>query len=167
MKAHILLMAVLLQFLVGRSSPKTDDVQSLQMDIQTIKQVLENYKLSINHADTALASTFWLTTPQSSFIHPRGHEKGWDEIKSGIYKMFGSRFVTRDLKSFDERIELHGDMAVLEFYWVFDATFAGEDPTPMQSRGRESMVLRKFGNSWKIVHIHYSGMPVIGERQGF
>lgn len=152
---------------VGCNSAKTENTDLLQHELQAVKQVLENYKLSINRADTILASTFWLTTHQASFLHPRGHEKGWEEIKSGIYGMFGSRFAKRDLKSNDEEIQLYGDMAVVVFYWIFDATFAGENPSPMQSRGRETMVLRKLDNAWKIVHIHYSGMPVTGERQGF
>ena len=136
-------------------------------DLVAIEQVLENYKASINLADTTLAASFWLTSQEATFIHPRGHEKGWEAIKSGIYEMFGSRFTSRDLKSFDETIQVYGDMAVLEFYWVFDAVYSGENPTPMQSRGRESQVMKKFGNSWKIVHVHYSGMPSTGEREGF
>lgn len=167
MKKLILFLWFLWAFISGYSSPRTDNARTLQGDVQSIMQVLENYKMSINQADTVFASTFWLTTPQSSFIHPRGHEKGWEEIKSGIYGMFGGRFATRDLKSYDESVQLYGDMAVVVFYWVFDATFAGENPTPMQSRGRETMVMRKFENVWIIVHIHYSSMPVTGERQGF
>jgi len=136
-----------------------------QSDTEAIKQVLEDYKTSINLADTTLASTFWLTTPEVSFIHPRGHEKGWEGIKSGIYEMFGSRFTKRDLKSYNETIHVYGDMAVVEFYWIFDATFGGENPMSVQTRGRETQVMKKFGNDWKIVHIHYSGMPATGERE--
>lgn len=167
MKKLILILWFLSAILASCSSPKTDDVQTLHMETQSVEQVLDNYKMSINQADTVLASTFWLTTPQASFIHPRGHEKGWEEIKSGIYEMFGSRFSIRELKSYNETIQLYGDMAVVEFYWIFDATFSGENPTPMQSRGRETQVMKKFGNNWKIVHVHYSGMPKTGEREGF
>ena len=167
MKKTGVILWFLSAILTGCSSPKTDDAQTVQMEMQSVKQVLDNYKISINQADTVLAGTFWLTTPQASFIHPRGHEKGWEEIKPGIYGMFGSRFATRNLKSYDETIQLYDDMAVVVFYWIFDATFAGENPSPMQSRGRETMVLRKFENAWKVVHIHYSSMPVTGDRQGF
>lgn len=138
-----------------------------EYDVVAIKQIIENYKTSINRADTIFAATFWLTNPEASFIHPRGHEKGWEQIKSGIYEMFGSRFTDRDLKSNNETIHVYGDMAVVEFYWVFDATFSGENPAPMQTRGRETQVMKKFGDSWKIVHVHYSGMPRTGEREGF
>lgn len=142
-----------------------DSSTQQQNDEAAIKTLLENYKASINQADTTLAKTFWLTTGQASFIHPRGHEKGWENIKKGIYEMFGSRFAQRDLKSFDETITQYGDMAVLEFYWIFDATFA--DGAPIQTKGRETQVLKKTGGEWRLVHVHYSGMPATGEREGF
>ncbi len=56
--------------------------------------------------------------------------------------MFGNRFTKRDLKSHTESIGIYGDMAILEFYWVFDATFSGPDPDQMQSKVRESQVLK-------------------------
>jgi len=149
------------------NSKKGDNLNQKQDDNIAIKELLENYMKSINQADTTLAKTFWLTTQEVSFIHPRGHEKGWEGIKKGIYEMFGNRFAQRDLKSYDETITLFGDMAVLEFYWVFDATYAGENSTPMQSKGRETQVLKKIDGEWRIVHIHYSSMPVTGEREGF
>lgn len=167
MKIQVMILWILTVIFTGCSSQNTDDSEQIQTDIQAIKQVLENYKISINQADTVFAGTFWQTTSQSSFIHPRGHENGWEAIKSGIYEMFASRFTTRNLKSYDELIQLFGDLAVVEFYWIFNATLSGENPMPMQSHGRETMVMRKIGNNWKIVHIHYSGMPVTGEREGF
>jgi hypothetical protein len=118
--------------------------------MKAIEQVLENYKTSINEADTVLASTFWLTTPQASFIHSRGHEIGWEEIKSGIYGMFGSRFSKRQLNTRNETIQLYGDMAVIVFYWVFDATFDGENPVAIQTKGRETQVLKKMGANGKL-----------------
>ncbi|WP_297098873.1 nuclear transport factor 2 family protein [Draconibacterium sp.] len=146
---------------------KASAIDKQQKDTAAIKSIIEAYKKSINLADTTLAATFWLTTTEVSFIHPKGHEKGWEEIKSGIYGMFGSRFSKRDLKSYNETIQLYGDMAVVEFYWIYDAVFSGENPESMQSKGRETQVLKKIGEEWRIVHVHYSGMPKNGEREGF
>ena len=166
MNRMILILAITVIFTACNTQSRRDD-SYVQNDIKAIEQVIENYKTSINRADTTLAATFWLTTPEVSFIHPRGHEKGWEEIKSGIYGMFGSRFSKRDLKSYNETIQLYGDMAVVEFYWIFDAVFSGENPESMQSKGRETQVLKKIEEEWRIVHVHYSGMPKNGEREGF
>jgi len=165
-KGMILALATALSLIACKTHKPENDKQ-VQTEIAVIKQILENYKKSINLADTTLAATFWLTSPEVSFLHPRGHEKGWEEIKSGIYEMFGTRFTERDLKSFDETIHLYGDMAIVEFYWIFDASFGGENPVAVQTRGRETQVLKKIGKEWKIVHVHYSGMPKTGEREGF
>ena len=151
----------------GCNSPMKESAKNGTDDKKSINQLLENYKISINKIDTTLAKTFWLTEPEVSFIHPKGHEKGWDGIKKGIYEMFGNNFSQRDLKSYDETINLYGDMAVLEFYWIFDATFMGKNPTTIQTKGRETQVLKKIDDQWRIVHVHYSGMPVTGEREGF
>ncbi len=167
MNSKTFILWILAMVLAACGTQNTNKTTQTETDMQTIKQVLENYKTSINQADTVLAATFWLTDSLSTFIHPRGHEKGWEEIKPGIYDMFGSRFSNRNLKSYNEHIQLYGDMAVVEFYWIFDATFSGENPVPMQTRGRETQVMKKFGKDWKIVHVHYSGMPATGEREGF
>ena len=67
-------------------------------------------------------------------------------------------FKTRDLKSSNEIINVYNDVAWVEFYWVFDASFT--DGKPMQTKGRETQILKKIDNQWRIVHVHYSGMPV-------
>ena len=139
----------------------------LECEKTAINALVENYITSINKADIALAETFWLTNEEVSFINPKGHIKGWTEIKNKVYKMFDSRFSSRDLSAYNETISLYGDMAVVEFYWTFNATFSGDNPTAIQTKGRETQVLKKFGDEWKLVHVHYSNMPVSGEREGF
>ena len=139
--------------------------QHSKNETKKIKGLLETYKISINQADSTLGKKIFMTTSEINFIHPRGHEKGWEGIKKGIYEMFGATFSRRDLKSNNETITIYNDMAILEFYWVFDATF--NDGKPIQTNGRETQVLKKIKGEWKIVHVHYSNMPVVGEGQGF
>ena len=130
-----------------------------------IKQLIEDYKISINKADTILGAKVWADVPEVSFIHPRGHEKGWIGVKNNFYGVFGERFKTRDLKSYNETINVYNDVGWVEFYWLYDASFA--DGKSMQSKGRETQILKKINTQWRIIHVHYSGMPVTGERQGF
>lgn len=134
-------------------------------DYQLIQKLIANYKISINNADTILAAKIWVNTPEVSFIHPRGHEKGWPDVKKNFYGVFRERFQFRDLKSKDESINIYGETAWVEFYWVFYATFKNGDS--LQTKGRETQILQKIDGQWRIVHIHYSNMPVTGERQGF
>ena len=75
-------------------------------------------------------------------------------------------FKTRDLvlKNITIRI-LSDNTAWSDFYWDFNATF--KDGRPIQTSGRETQVWKKETDGWKIVHVHYSGMPITGEREGF
>lgn len=171
MKMNKLLTVVLGILLLVSCNKNKNELQNkdvnLKLEKEKIQTRLEAYKQSINQSDTLLAKTFWHTAPEVSFIHPRGHETGWNGVRKGIYEMFGTRFTERNLKSFDETITFYGDMAILEFYWIFDATFAGDDPKQVQTKGRETQVLKKIDSTWRIVHVHYSGMPATGEREGF
>jgi ketosteroid isomerase-like protein len=145
----------------------TDDIQTTsKTDSTEVSNILKAYTESINNADSVLGSKLFSHANEVSFIHPRGHEKGWIQIERSIYKFFGDTFSTRDLKASDIKISVYDNTAWLEFYWTFDATFK-VDNAPIQTMGRETQILRKTDGQWKIVHVHYSGMPVTGERQGF
>lgn len=58
--------------------------------------------------------------------------------------MFGAMFSQRNLKSNNETITIYNDMAILEFYWVFDVTFAGEKPTPLQTNMMALIVVEQM-----------------------
>jgi ketosteroid isomerase-like protein len=136
-----------------------------QAEQTAIRELIGKYKESINAADAALGAKLFSKSSEVSFIYPLGHERGWDAIEKGIYGMFANAFTKRDLKSSDEKINVYGDTAWVEFYWVFDATL--KDNSPLQTKGRETQIWKKEANEWHIVHIHYSGMPVTTPRQGF
>jgi len=122
---------------------------------------------SIDEADTALASQVWSDSPEVSFIHPLGHEHGFEQIKQSVYRrLMGDTFSERKLITRDISAHVYGDTAWAEFYWDFAAKFRKDGP-PVTTHGRETQVYRKEQGRWRLVHVHYSGMPVAGERQGF
>lgn len=133
-----------------------------------IADLVDQYARSIDDADTVLAERIWLTSNAVSFIHPRGHERGWEEVKQNFYeKTMGARFSKRKLTTRDIDIRRFGDAAIVEFYWQFDAVFS-DDGTPHRTTGRESqMVVNVPDLGWRIVQVHYSKMPVTGDREGF
>jgi len=63
-------------------------------------------------------------------------------------------------------VDVSGDAAVAEFYWDFTAKFR-KDGSQIATHGRETQVYYKREGSWRLAHVHYSGMPVSMERQGF
>jgi ketosteroid isomerase-like protein len=135
-------------------------------DSVVFKNLINQYAKSIEQADTILASKLWAKTDEVSFIHPRGHEQGWSAVKNNVYGMFRTAFTTKKLNCFNEKVAVYGNVAWVEFYWVFDATFK-KNNNPLQTKGRETQIWRKINNEWKLVHIHYSNMPVTAAGQGF
>lgn len=127
--------------------------------------LLDKYVTSINQADSTLGKKFWSQGKEVSFINPRGNEYGWNGIRN-IYAMFEKAFSKRDLKYTNAHWTNYGEFAWVDFNWVFDAEFTANRKT-VQTKGRETQIWRKEHNEWKLIHVHYSGMPVTGQNQGF
>jgi Xaa-Pro aminopeptidase len=136
-------------------------------DSDVIRSLIEKYAKSVDGADTALAAEVWLDSPDVSFIHPLGHEHGFEQVKQNVYlHLMGDTFSERKLSVHDVSVHVYGDAAWAEFYWDFAAKFR-KDGSPLTTHGRETQLYRKEQDRWRLVHVHYSGMPVTAERQGF
>lgn len=149
-----------------QGTPPGPDLASNQ---RQISDLIEKYAASLGQPDMAAAAgEVWLQSPHVSFIHPRGHERGWEEIQRNFYEnTMGARFSERKLNVSDVSVKIFGDAAVAEFYWHFVAKLK-KDGSPLETRGRETQVyVRTAPNQWRLVHVHYSGMPVTGEGEGF
>jgi ketosteroid isomerase-like protein len=132
-----------------------------------IRGMIVKYAKSIDDANTLLASEIWSDSPEVSFIHPLGHEHGLQQIKENFYKhLMGDTFSQRKLSIHDVSAHVYGETAWAEFYWDFAAKFR-KDGSPITTHGRETQVYRKEQGRWRLVHVHYSGMPVTEERKGF
>jgi ketosteroid isomerase-like protein len=144
----------------------THQLFSQTKSTENLRTLIDQYARSIDNADTILASRLFAHVQEVSFIQPRGHQRGWSEIRSQIYAFFGEQFSKRDLKISNEHINIYGNVAWAEFYWTFNATFkkGGE---PLQTKGRETQIWRKTNGNWRLVHVHYSNMPTLTEGGGF
>jgi len=130
-----------------------------QAEIDKIRNIIRTYEKSIGAADTALASEIWSTTADVSFIHPLGHEHGWEQIKRNVYeKLMRDLFSERQLTARDIEVHVYQDAAWAEFNWVFTAK-QRSDGKAVKTEGRETQVYRKTDSGWRIVHVHYSAMP--------
>lgn len=126
------------------------------------RSLLNSYEESINTADTVSAAKIWSKSAEVSFINPMSTEYGWHGVKN-IYKMFADTFSMRKLHGSGEKVSIYGDVAWLTFEWVFDATPRNNNQA-IQTKGRETQVWKKEKGAWRLVHVHYSGLPMTGER---
>lgn len=134
---------------------------------EELRKLVDKYADSVNRLDLTLATSIWSQSAEVTFIQPRGHQKGWDQVRNNFYLGAMNNFSQRDLKVENLSIQLLGDDSAWgEFYWEFNATFK-KDGQKITSKGRETQVWKKESDGWKIVHVHYSNMPVTGEREGF
>jgi ketosteroid isomerase-like protein len=149
------------------SIESTSSAKKASLASDEIRQMVAKYARSIDEADTGLASQIWLDLPDVSFIHPLGHEHGFEQIKQDVYKhLMGDIFSERKLSPRDIAVHVYGDSAWAEFYWDFNAKFR-KDGSPVTTHGRETQVYWKTQDGWRLVHVHYSGMPATQEKQGF
>ena len=134
-----------------------------------IRGLVAKYARSIDAADTNLAAEVWSQSRDVSFIHPLGHEHGWDGIKRNVYeRLMRDNFAARRLSIRDLAVHAYGDAAWAEFYWTFHATWK-RDGSPLETNGRETQIYhRATGGRWELVHVHYSALPAPpGRGQGF
>jgi len=134
-----------------------------------LNEKVATYLRSVERADTELASTLWATSPEVSFIHPRGHERGWEQVAQNLYQQtMGAMFTQRTLRLVGPpAMHVYGDAAVVEFDWDFVAT-RRDNGESLHTTGRESQVYAWCPDQgWRLVHVHYSGPPVTGVGQGF
>ena len=132
---------------------------------KAIRDLVATYTRAVDAADTRMAGTVWSTTPDVSFIHPLGHARGWEEVQRFFADVMGGMFSERKLTVRDVVVNAYGDAAWVEFYWTFDAKLRKEG-TPISTAGRETQVYRRTADGWRLVHVHYSGMPVTPGAQG-
>ena len=143
-----------------RAGGKGEEPSQASADRAEIRELIAQYTRSVDAADVKLANEVWLDSPDVTFIHPQGHEHGFDAIKKDIYQhLMGEMFSERKLTAHDIAVDVRGDSAVAEFYWDFAAKLR-KDGTPVTTHGRETQVYERVGGRWRLVHAHYSGMPV-------
>lgn len=128
--------------------------------VREIERMITQYAHSIDLADPSLAAKIWSQSTGVSFIHPRGHEHSFDEIVKHVYEqLMGGMFSERKLEVKDVHVHPLGDAAWAEFDWDFTAKLKTDGST-VKTQGRETQIYRKEPAGWRLVHVHYSGMPV-------
>jgi len=126
----------------------------------TILALIDKYAESVSRADTSLAAEIWSTDDAVTFIHPKGHEHGWEQVRTNVYeKLMGAAFTERKLTVHDVAVHVLGDTAWAEFEWDFAAR-RRSDGALVNTRGQETQIYRKTDRGWRIVHVHYSGVAV-------
>jgi ketosteroid isomerase-like protein len=101
----------------------------------------------------AVTDAYW-NSPQLVLFNNNGTvTRGWEQMRinreSSYPKLKDVKLETRDL-----RVQMLGrDGAVISFLWTQSQTYDG---TPDTATGRTTLVFRRIGKQWKVVHAHIS-----------
>ena len=137
-----------------KSPSSTGDAAS----IQQIQSLIADYANSVNALDRTLTAKVWSASGEVTFIHPRGTERGLENILQNFYGNAMGAFSKRQLLPDPAEIHVYGDTAWSQFTWTFHATVKNGGPD-ITTQGRETQIYHKERGGWRIVHVHYSGMP--------
>jgi ketosteroid isomerase-like protein len=152
--------------LSAQATTETIALTGSRQDLEQIQQVVRDYVEAVERLDLELARNVWSNSPEVSFIHPRGTEHGREQIIANFYTKTMGMFSKRKLLPANMDIHLYNDTAWSEFTWTFHATVK-DGGQSITTKGRETQVYHKESGSWRLMHVHYSGMPETGKLKGF
>ncbi|MDQ3819210.1 MAG: nuclear transport factor 2 family protein [Acidobacteriota bacterium] len=123
----------------------------------TAKDVLAAFNAlldAVRRADAEAVAAFYWNSPQLEIYNSNGSvTKGWAQMHSNIVSSYPN---LKDVKldARDVHVQMLGrDGATVSFLWTQSQTVGG---TPETGTGRTTLVYRRIGTSWKIVHRHTS-----------
>ena len=124
---------------------------------EELRTRVQDYFNMVSNLDKNIADGLWANSDNISIITPRSQFVGKESIMNDfLIKTFYS-MQSRKLHSLNEVINIYGDGANVQLYWIFDTVDAKGEKH--QTRGRESLVFSKIDGEWRLVHVHYSRMP--------
>jgi ketosteroid isomerase-like protein len=108
----------------------------------------------IKAADVEKVTGIYWNSPRLTIYNYNGTvTRGWEQMHTNRQASYPNlKDVTLEVR--DVRVEMFGaDGAVVMYYWTQSQTSKG---VPDTSTGRTTLVFRKIGTAWKIVHTHAS-----------
>jgi len=108
----------------------------------------------IRHANVGEVTSVYWNAPQLSLFNFNGSvTKGWDQVKKNRESSYPEiKDVKLDVR--DKSITMLGrDGAVVTCQWTQSQVYKG---TPETASGRMTLVFKRFGTTWKAIHLHSS-----------
>lgn len=125
---------------------------------EEVRVRMHDYLNMVSNLDMKIAKGLWAENDEAiSIITPRSHFIGFDSIMNDFLIKAFSSFKSRKLSSVSEVINVYGNSAQVQLYWMFDTVNAAGEKS--RGRGRETLAFEKIGGEWRLVHVHYSPLP--------
>lgn len=131
--------------------------EKIDIEKEQVRARVQDYFNMVSNLDEEIAKGLWADRNDVSIITPRSHFVGRESIMNDFLIKTFSTMQSRKLHSLCEVINIYGDSANVQLYWVFDTIDSKGDAH--QTKGRESLVFSRIDSEWCLVHVHYSRMP--------
>jgi ketosteroid isomerase-like protein len=108
----------------------------------------------IRHANLKEVTSVYWDSPQLVLFNSNGTvTRGWDQLRANRESSYPNlKDVKLDVR--DVKVQMLGrDGAVVTCLWTQSQTVKG---APESASGRMTLVFRRVGNAWKVVHLHTS-----------
>ncbi|HSS21888.1 MAG TPA: nuclear transport factor 2 family protein [Pyrinomonadaceae bacterium] len=108
----------------------------------------------IRHADAKAVTSVYLNSPRLILFNSNGTvTKGWEQLRRNRESSYrDAKDVKLDIR--DLSITMLGrDGAVLSCLWSQSQTYRG---APETATGRMTLVFKRVGKDWKVIHLHTS-----------
>jgi ketosteroid isomerase-like protein len=101
----------------------------------------------------AVNGAYWNSTQLVTFNNNGTVTRGWEQMRSNRESLY-AKVKDVKLEVRDLHVQMLGrDGAIIAFVWTQSQTFDG---TPGTATGRTTLVFRRIGKQWKVVHAHIS-----------
>jgi ketosteroid isomerase-like protein len=121
---------------------------------QTVVAAFNELINGIRHADAKAVTAVYLNSPRLILFNSNGTvTRGWEQLRRNRESSYrDARDVKLDIR--DLSITMLGrDGAVLSCLWTQSQTYRGN---PETATGRMTLVFKRVGKDWKVIHLHTS-----------
>lgn len=140
----------------------TTVVQSTDPNAQAVRAAFDQLVKGIEESDVETVVSVYQNSPNTLFFNNNGSvTRGWEQDKLNREARY-PKITEAKLTPSNVRVEMLGNAgAVLTCEWKQTQEFDG---TPESASGRMTLVFKKIGKDWKVVHLHTSPNVVPANR---
>ena len=161
-------IVLLSSFAAFGQKTKTTVIKATKVDVtdeKAVRAVFDDLIRAIENSNVdGATNTYWNSPDLLFFNHNGTVTRGWDQNRKNREASF-PRIKNVKLDKSDVRIMMLGkDGALVTFLWKQTRDYDDKSET---ASGRTTLVYKKIGKDWKVVHLHSSPDNVPAERPIF
>ena len=127
----------------------------MENDIETVGEVLEQYRVGFSTLDTQMLAQIWDQRYRKIVYVPleaKAPIYGWSDVEA-YYRRIAEQFDTHKMLLGDINVDTLGDMAYAFCTFHFEGSVNGKAHVV---DGRNTFVLHRKDGAWKVIHYHES-----------